>query len=225
MNAPFDMASTIIAKSDQLNADDLIGGPRTITVRKVSAGESAEQPVNVYYNGDDNKPFRPCKTVRRIMVAMWGADANSYIGRSMTIVRDASVSFGGMQVGGIRITHMSHIDGEQTVVVMKTKGKKAPIKIAPLKVAAKPVDAPAPTSADSTKAEAWTASHIAAIESAPDAMDLGILEQQAANGLARLKAEHPELLAKINAAKAAKLASFGGEPSDETWRTNVLGAG
>jgi hypothetical protein len=86
-------------------------------------------------------------------------------------------------------------------------------------------DAPAPTSADSTKAEAWTETHIAAIESAPDAMDLGILEQQAANSLAKLKVAHPELLAKIDAAKAEKLASFSGEPSDETWRTNVLGAG
>jgi hypothetical protein len=124
MNAPLDMTRFIEAKSDQLNADDLISGPRTIAITRVSANDG-EQPVNVHYEGDGGKAFRPCKTIRRIMVAMWGPDASKYVGRSMTLYRDASVQFGGMQVGGIRVSHMSHIDGEKTVVVMKSKGNSA----------------------------------------------------------------------------------------------------
>ncbi len=131
MSAPIDMTRFIEAKSDQLNADDLIGGPRTITITRVSANDG-DQPVNVYFDGDNGKPFRPCKTIRRVMVAMWGTDASQYVGRSMTIYRDPSVQFGGMQVGGIRISHMSHIDNEKTVVVMKSKGKKAGMAIKPL---------------------------------------------------------------------------------------------
>ncbi len=131
MNAPIDMTRFIEAKSDQINADDLMGGPLTIRITGVSASES-EQPINVHFEGDNGKAFRPCKTIRRVMVALWGPDASKYVGRAMTLYRDPAVAFGGMQVGGIRVSHMSHIDGEQTVVVMKTKGKRAPMKIKPL---------------------------------------------------------------------------------------------
>jgi hypothetical protein len=40
------LENTIIPKSDQLNADDLIGGPRTITITGVKAG-TPEQPVTI----------------------------------------------------------------------------------------------------------------------------------------------------------------------------------
>jgi len=132
-----DMTAFIEAKSDQLNADDLLTGPRTITITRVSQG-SAEQPVNVNFDGDDGKPFRPCKTVRRIMVAAWGPDAKNYVGRSMTIYRDPKVKFGGMEVGGIRVSHMSHIDEGKTLALMATKGKRIAYKIEPLRIEAKP---------------------------------------------------------------------------------------
>lgn len=132
-----DMTAFIEAKSDQINADDLISGPRTITITRVSQG-SAEQPVNVSFEGDDGKPFRPCKTVRRIMVAVWGPDAKDYVGRSMTLYRDPKVKFGGMEVGGIRVSHMSHIDDARTLALMATKGKRIPYKVLPLRQDAKP---------------------------------------------------------------------------------------
>lgn len=132
-----DMTRFIEAKSDQINADDLISGPRTITITRVSQG-SAEQPVNVNFDGDDGKPFRPCKTVRRIMVAVWGPDAKDYVGRSMTLYRDPKVKFGGMEVGGIRVSHMSHIDEPKTLALMATKGKRIPYKVEPLRQQAKP---------------------------------------------------------------------------------------
>ncbi len=133
MNDMIDMSHFVEAKSDQLNADDLIGTTRTITVRRVT-GNDGDQPVSIYYEGDNNKPFKPCKTMRRVLLAVWGKFANDYIGKSMTLYRDDKVTFGGLEVGGIRISHMSHIDKETVVVVMKTKGKKAGIKILPLKV-------------------------------------------------------------------------------------------
>lgn len=127
-----DMSEFTIAKSDQMNADDLIGGPRVITITRVSATGAADQPVVVHFDGDDNKPMKPCKTVRRIMVAVWGADASQYTGRSMRIYRDPKVAFGGMQVGGIRVSHMSHMRDKMMVAVNAAKGKKAPVVIEPL---------------------------------------------------------------------------------------------
>jgi hypothetical protein len=131
MNDMVDMSRFVEAKSDQLNADDLIGITRTITVTRVT-GSDGDQPVSIFYQGDGGKPFKPCKTMRRVLMAIWGKYANEYVGRSMTLYRDDSVTFGGLATGGIRISHMSHMDKETTVVVMKTKGKKAGIKIVPL---------------------------------------------------------------------------------------------
>lgn len=137
MTNHIDMSAFIVAKSDQLNSDDLGSGPRTIRITGVRANpDSAEQPVSISYEGDEGKPFKPCKTVRRILVAVWGPQAGEYVGRSMTLYRDPKVSFGGMQVGGIRVSHMSHMDREIVVAANSTRGKKAAHKILPLKVEA-----------------------------------------------------------------------------------------
>jgi hypothetical protein len=111
--------------------------PRTITITKVTAAPDAtEQPVSIHYEGGEGRPFKPCKTVRRVLVSVWGKDASKYVGRSMTLYRDGKVQFGGLQVGGIRVSHMSHIDSEKTVALLVTKGRKAPFTIKPLKVEA-----------------------------------------------------------------------------------------
>jgi hypothetical protein len=131
MNEVLDMSRFIEAKSDQLNADDLIGTSKTITVTNVT-GSDGEQPVAIHYAGDNGKPFKPCKTIRRVLVGVWGKFASDYVGRSMTLYRDDRVTFGGLEVGGIRISHMSHMEKETLVVVMKSKGKKVGIKVLPL---------------------------------------------------------------------------------------------
>lgn len=143
-----DMSAFVAPKSDQLNADDLIAGPRTITITRVTGTGNGEQPVAVYFEGDDGKPLKPCKSMRRVMIAAWGADASQYAGRSMTLYRDPKVKFGGMEVGGIRISHMSHIDREMVMALTVTKAKREPYKVkvlaAPKKQAAA-ADEPVPT--------------------------------------------------------------------------------
>lgn len=129
-----DMSKTIIPKSDQLNADDLIAGPRTVTITGVRGTEAAEQPVAINFQGDDNKPYKPCKSMRRVMVHVWGPDAKAYVGRSMTLYCDPNVVFGGMKVGGIRISHMSHMNGPQTMALTATRAKRAPFTVQPLVV-------------------------------------------------------------------------------------------
>ena len=120
-----DLSATIVPKSDQLNADDLIVGPRTIEITRVSVA-SADQPVSIYFKGDDGKPYKPCKSMRRVLVMLWGADSTAYTGRTMTLYRDNEVRFGSDEVGGIRISHMSHIDRDMTVSLTATRGKKKP---------------------------------------------------------------------------------------------------
>ncbi len=138
------MLATIAPKSDQLNADDLIGCTRTITVTKVSMAAS-EQPVSISFEGDNNKPFKPGKSMRRVLVKAWGPDANSYAGRSMTLYRDDKVRFGGMEVGGIRISHMSDIPEKLVMALTETKGKKALHTVYPLAPAKPDISPPQPT--------------------------------------------------------------------------------
>jgi len=134
-----DLSMTIAPKSDQLNADDLIGGAtKTITITKVSLLGEADQPIAINFQGDNGKPYKPCKSMRRVLVHVWGKDGNSYVGRSLTLFRDEKVKFGGLDVGGIRISHMSHIDSPVTMALTATKASRKPYTVKPLAVGATP---------------------------------------------------------------------------------------
>lgn len=146
-----DMRPVIAPKSDQLNADDFVAGPRTVRITGVEI-KGGEQPVSVHFEGDNGKPWKPCKTTARLMVAAWGPDASQYKGRSLTLYRDPTVKWAAMEVGGIRISHMSHIDTDMVYAATVTKGKRAPIRIKPLKAEAVPLKVVAPTEANTDDA-------------------------------------------------------------------------
>lgn len=199
MNDIVDMSRFIEAKSDQLNADDLIGAPRTITVTRVT-GNEGDQPVSIFYQGDNGKPFKPCLTIRRVLMGVWGRHTPDYVGRSMTLYRDDKVTFGGLQTGGIRISHMSHIDKEVLVVVMKSKGKKAGIKILPLAASLASAPAASATNAARQTPEDWLAAFIASVNAAETTEALATLHQRAGKAIDKLDREHPAL---AEAARAA----------------------
>jgi hypothetical protein len=119
-----DLRGTIVPKSDQLNAEQLLGSDMTITVTDVRMG-SEDQPVILHYTNDQGRPFKPCKTMRKLLIFAWGEDGRNWVGKSMTLYNDAEVRFGGMKVGGIRISHLSDIEREISVSLTATKGKKA----------------------------------------------------------------------------------------------------
>lgn len=127
-----DMLSAITPKSDQLNYDDLIGGvEKTIKITKVSIGKH-EQPVAINYEGDNGKPYKPCKSMCRVLVHIWGPDAKKYTGRTLTLFGDPTVAFGGQKVGGIRISHMSDITEPKTMALTATRASRKPFTVQPL---------------------------------------------------------------------------------------------
>lgn len=194
MNA-VDMSQFIAPKSDQLNADDLIGGPRTITITKVTGNEgNAEQPVNVFFEGDEGRPFRPCKSMRRVMVKIWGPDASKYVGHSMTLFRDPKVKWGGMEVGGIRISHMTGIDSTQVMALSESRQARKPYKVEPLKVEPK-----------ADKAAQLAERHIKAIRDAMTAEQLDEVLAAGANLRGKLQGDRPELFARIQKEADARL--------------------
>ena len=121
------MLDAITPKSDQLNADDLIAGPIIVTVTSVDI-KPGEQPISVNYDGDNGKPWKPCKSMARVMVKAWGPDAKLYTGRSLQLFLDPSVRWAGKEVGGIRIAAMTHIDKPLAMNLTSTRGKRAPFR-------------------------------------------------------------------------------------------------
>ena len=126
------LRDTIIPKSDQLNADELMGKPLTITVTKVTRGNTAEQPLVINYEDDKGHPYKPCKSMRRVIIFAWGDNGADWIGRSMTLYTDANVMWAGVKVGGIRISHMSDITQSISMAITASKGKRTPYIVEPL---------------------------------------------------------------------------------------------
>jgi len=124
-------------RSDQWNADDFVGGPRTFTIAGVKPG-AAEQKYDVELVEGEGRVWRPPLTVLRLLIAAWGDDATVWVGRRVTLYRDPSIKFGRDAVGGIRVSHLSHIDKPLTVALTETRGKRAAHTVQPLVEAAKP---------------------------------------------------------------------------------------
>ena len=133
MNESIDISRTIAPKSDQLNADDLIAGPKTITVTGIKL-VAEDQPVAIHFEGDDGKPYKPCKSMRRVLIKAWGPNGAAYVGRSMTLFLDEQVRFGGAAVGGIRISHLTAIDRPLSMALTATRGTKKAYTVQPLAV-------------------------------------------------------------------------------------------
>lgn len=122
MNNVESLGNTIIPNSEQLNADDLIAGPITVTITDVSRGRTNEQPVSIAIAG--HRPYFPCKSMRRILIMAWGENGKDWVGRRMKLYCDPSVRFGGVAVGGIRISHLSDIESNMSIMLTVSRAKR-----------------------------------------------------------------------------------------------------
>ena len=134
-----DVTSALAPKSDQLNADDLLQ-PRTIRIASVDVQPTPDQPITIRFDGDNGRPWKPCKTAARCLASIWGTNSAQWIGLSCTIYNDPTVTWAGAAVGGVRVSHMEGIDKPRTLQLTKTRGKKGAVTIQPLILS----DAPPP---------------------------------------------------------------------------------
>lgn len=126
-----DIGDTTAPKSDQMDAIDLVGGPRVFTVATATVKKGAEQPVAIHMVEFD-RPWMPGVTMRRVLVACWGNKSADYAGRRVKLWRDPKVVWGGQEVGGIRIAALSHINGRQTVPTLLSQGRAGVYIVEPL---------------------------------------------------------------------------------------------
>lgn len=194
-----DMTPTIVPKSNQTNADDFLTGPKTVTVSRVDVRPGQEQPVSIHYDGDNGKPYKPCKSMCRVIVQAWGADSANYPGKSMTLYRDPKVTWGGMEVGGIRISHMSHIPRPLSLALAASNKKRALHMIDVLRDA--PKQEAAPPSEDWAK---FTADMEYAITGAPSQDELDLLMRNSGRTIKQLQEANAEAFNRLRAMTVAR---------------------
>lgn len=205
-----DMSTVIVPKSDQISADDFIAGPRTYTIEGVAISPGTEQPVQIKLEGEA-RAWRPCKSMSRVLVAGWGPDAKVYTGRAITLYRDPKVKWGGMEVGGIRVSHMSHIEREMLIQLTATKGKRAPHIVKPLVAEVREIK---PTEDAAAK---WAAGFAKAVRGCNDLDALAALEAKHAERLKELAEKRPELSAQASDVVAEQRQFLTpGKPDEET---------
>ena len=116
------------AKSDQIDADNLIGGiTMDVTITAVQRGPSNEQPLQLVLKETD-KFYRPSKTFRRALIGCFGDDPVNWIGQRLRLVRNPDTMFGGVKVGGVEVSHAS-IKEPMVFMLAKTRGRKGEVKI------------------------------------------------------------------------------------------------
>ena len=137
------VSHAILAKSDQLNFDDFGGNTRIITITEVRVS-MGDQPISIFYHDHNGKPWKPSKGMVRLICEAWGDESDNWIGKSIELYGDDKVKWAGKEIGGIRISALSHIEkGGLTAFIALSRGKRRKATI-PLLV----IEAPKPTPED-----------------------------------------------------------------------------
>lgn len=172
-----DMSETIAADSTQINAVDL-AIPVTVTITGSSKGPDAKQPVNLEVAEFPGRVYRPCKSMRRLIVEAWGKDTSTYVGRRLTLYNEKSVKFGTSSTGGIRVKAMSDIEKPFTSTQMESQRKYVTYAIEKLPDAPTPATLPPITDDDALDfgraiSEAASVAELEELKAQLKARDLG----------------------------------------------------
>ena len=133
-----DVTKMNVSKSDQLNAVDLAGSDLQATITAARETGDAKQPLALHIDSW-GQPFKPCKSVRRLLAAAWGQpDAEQWVGRSLLLYLDPTVKWAGEAAGGVRVKAVSHIDQPFTMMLPESSKSRKRVTVTPLKVDAPP---------------------------------------------------------------------------------------
>jgi len=141
-----DITPALAPTSDQLDAVELVK-PRTFTIDTGSAlGTREGKKVAEIRLVDFDRVWRPSKGMLDVLAACWGTDAKAWVGHRVTVYNDPDVMFGRERTGGVRISHLSHIDKARDVTIRAAgAGRKQKWHVEPLTESA-----PAPRAQESS---------------------------------------------------------------------------
>lgn len=149
-----DITDALAPTSDQLDAVELVN-PRTFTIAEGSRlGTRDGKTVVEIRLVDFPRVWRPSKGMLDVLAKCWGTDGKAWVGRRVTLYNDPEVTFGKEKPGGIRISHLSHIDKARNVTIRgRGAGKVQPWHVEPLP--AGPTEADVNASTDTVTLRAW----------------------------------------------------------------------
>lgn len=110
------------SKSDQLNYVDVGEGSLIALVESVNVTNSDQQPVTITFAGCNGKPYKPNKGMIRVLAGAWGEESDDWIGKTIKIVGDPTVTWAGEAIGGLVVGALSDIDkAGYTAYIQKNK--------------------------------------------------------------------------------------------------------
>lgn len=138
------MIVDIKKNTDQLNYEDFLGGvTRIVTIAKVEKGrKEAQYDIAIE---EDDRYWRPPATILKLLKLAYGEEAANWVGKRAMLYGDPDVKMKGVKVGGIRVSHLSHLDGPLTAPLTVTRGQTAVFTIQPLVETARKSTPKAPT--------------------------------------------------------------------------------
>jgi hypothetical protein len=184
-----DISQLIAPKSDQLNTDDLLTGDRIIRIREVKVlGAGKEQPIWIHFDGDNNKPWKPCKTMARLLANLWNSpDTSTWVGKSVRLYADPDVTWAGAKVGGIRVRAVSHMDAPRQVAISESAKKRKLARIDVLSAEVRDMPSAA------TPAQKWARGYIGAVGECATIAALDEFAKSKADRLAELQGANADL--------------------------------
>lgn len=111
------------AKSDQMNAVDFVK-PMVFRIVRVEYNPRQEQPIKLHFDGHDGRPYKPCKSMLRGLVRVWGDDETQWNNKLIELFCDPSVKWAGKDAGGIRIKAISGIAEPFELVVQLNRKQR-----------------------------------------------------------------------------------------------------
>ena len=156
-----DITEALAPNSDQLDAVELVN-PRTFTIADGSrlGTRDGKTVAEIRLEGFP-RVWRPSKGMLDVLAKCWGTNGKAWVGRRVTLYNDPEVTFGKEKPGGIRISHLSHIDKARDVTIRgRGAGKVQSWHVEPLPDApAAPTEAEVANTDDRARLREWWNAH------------------------------------------------------------------
>ena len=131
-------------KSDRLNFEDFIMGSQEFTISKL--GRKVDQGnvrLLMIFEGRESTPYWVPKGMVKCLSNPegWGeSEFSEWIGRKVRLFGEPTVVYAGKELGGIRISHISHIAAPYSTKITERRGVRIDYVISPLEEVMYPVD-------------------------------------------------------------------------------------
>lgn len=130
-------------KSDRLNFEDFIMGSQDFTIAKL--GRKVDQGnvrLLMIFEGREATPYWVPKGMVKCLSNPegWGeSEFSEWIGRKVRLFGEPTVVYAGKELGGVRISHISHIPQAYSTKITERRGVRIDYVISPLEEVMYPV--------------------------------------------------------------------------------------